>query len=1349
MAPPIVNARNIRNGWGLNGITQDSDGAAALLQANCRWVRSDMKFLGANGNTGVPNGTGGAQGLATAMVSSGMFDPNPKFQAIIDDYYGDQWSWTNQETFLATALGLKTQNGNKLFAAIEGPNEMGSQGNGNGSIDVNKTALILAADNITGSSYVNVRTIFGNWSNAIATHRSGNATLWQGVELIGPTILDCGQGGSSTTRAPSGLPGDWESAAYPNGDGLQITGLCDYGTIHYYCQNGGQESSAPCVAGQTTYTGYQQAFDIYYKGFRSGFSGGGSSLGLVVSECNPSNGGWSPDGVSLAWNNTALLFDTFVLGGHRVTFFTATGYTPYNLWTTYPTVPTPTIKMLANVGTLMSLSNNYKATSNLTDTAAFTPAYTGSSLNITTTAGTANFGTAGNCIVCPKSDGSTMIIIWREPSYDDQSGTNTVGGAAVPASATFNVAFGSSQTFNIWDPAGASGGNNRTINSTPTKLSGPTTATSANITLYASPIFIELTGVAVTGPPVTPSTPTLGPTTATTQTINWTTITGTNTAPSGYNAQFSSNAGSTWTTAATLGVVGTYTFQGLTPNTLYSFRVQATNSLGTTSSAAITATTAGSSGGTTPALVQVNSARNDNQTGTASQTLSFLSAAQSTNTVWVFFQGYAGTGTNSNAITAPAGSTVVSGPNYDPSGGSEVTWAWIVPYTSTNQYIFTNFDNSNNAGWFILEVSGYSTFDTNHGQVTSVSPTAITWPIVGEAFTNALRLSLLSCEQASTIGTVSPVGATVASSHASTVPFHQGVLVKEVSGTTPTSSPCVLTISGGKATTSDTDAYLNVQIYGGSVPAQVTLPATPVTAITSTQAVIAWNAAAGATSYTVLLSTNGGASFTPIPSGTGLPTSATNFTITGLSANTPYQTQVFASNSAGQGIASSPASFSTLSQNALSVIQSTSAADITPTGTVTATFTTPTTVGNTLVLYITLQQNATNNALATPTGYTSLVAANAVTTVDTCEILCYRTITTASNTVSFTGYIDEAGIAAVEIQGVTSVSAAASGNSATWTDNVSVTIPVVVQGTTPNIGILGIGMEIAPNSFGTPPANTTALTSVLSDTTTPAFHQPALFNISSTGVSRNAVFPNTSVYTFGAGNNPVYANATFFGATAVVAPGATVLTPGTPTTTTESFTWTTASGTVTSYTLNYSTASNMANQIPVSVNALTTTLTGLTQATQYYSTVTAFNGTTPGPVSAIKTFTTLTGATQVPVLIGGVPYLIGGKIATAPSSAGGSMTGQIITSGSTASFTGSSNVLIIRKTTGSATSVTLPSNPTLWIPYTIIDGKGDALTNNITITPASGTIDGSANFVINANYESVSFINDGTTWNVT
>lgn len=79
------------------------------------------------------------------------------------------------------------------------------------------------------------------------------------------------------------------------------------------------------------------------------------------------------------------------------------------------------------------------------------------------------------------------------------------------------------------------------------------------------------------------------------------------------------------------------------------------------------------------------------------------------------------------------------------------------------------------------------------------------------------------------------------------------------------------------------------------------------------------------------------------------------------------------------------------------------------------------------------------------------------------------------------------------------------------------------------------------------------------------------------------------------------------------------------------------------------------------------------------------------------------------------------------------------------------DVIIIKKTVGSATNINLPSAADRNKPFEIVDGKGDALTNNITIIPQSGesimaTVD--YNYIIDSNGGSIRLkpLADGSGW---
>lgn len=88
--------------------------------------------------------------------------------------------------------------------------------------------------------------------------------------------------------------------------------------------------------------------------------------------------------------------------------------------------------------------------------------------------------------------------------------------------------------------------------------------------------------------------------------------------------------------------------------------------------------------------------------------------------------------------------------------------------------------------------------------------------------------------------------------------------------------------------------------------------------------------------------------------------------------------------------------------------------------------------------------------------------------------------------------------------------------------------------------------------------------------------------------------------------------------------------------------------------------------------------------------------------------------------------------------------GALVTSGTAIQMT--AGLLILRKSVGSAATVALPTNPLAFFQYVIKDGKGDASTNNITVTSPLN-IDGASTYVINVNYSSNSFVFDTVTWN--
>jgi hypothetical protein len=81
---------------------------------------------------------------------------------------------------------------------------------------------------------------------------------------------------------------------------------------------------------------------------------------------------------------------------------------------------------------------------------------------------------------------------------------------------------------------------------------------------------------------------------------------------------------------------------------------------------------------------------------------------------------------------------------------------------------------------------------------------------------------------------------------------------------------------------------------------------------------------------------------------------------------------------------------------------------------------------------------------------------------------------------------------------------------------------------------------------------------------------------------------------------------------------------------------------------------------------------------------------------------------------------------------------QEITSGASAVVATNAETVRVNKTVGSATTLTMPPANTMLFPVLIVDWKGDAGTNSITILPnGSETIQGQSSWIIAANGASV------------
>ena len=119
-----------------------------------------------------------------------------------------------------------------------------------------------------------------------------------------------------------------------------------------------------------------------------------------------------------------------------------------------------------------------------------------------------------------------------------------------------------------------------------------------------------------------------------------------------------------------------------------------------------------------------------------------------------------------------------------------------------------------------------------------------------------------------------------------------------------------------------------------------------------------------------------------------------------------------------------------------------------------------------------------------------------------------------------------------------------------------------------------------------------------------------------------------------------------------------------------------------------------------------------------------------------------TGTTTGAVTIGNSAnkVILGGGMVTAAV--------RVVTAAGAITVTANDYAIVVNKTVGAATTVNLFASPATGTTIIIKDGKGDAGTNAITVTPAAGTIDGSATYVIGNKYGSITLVYNSTEWNV-
>ena len=140
-------------------------------------------------------------------------------------------------------------------------------------------------------------------------------------------------------------------------------------------------------------------------------------------------------------------------------------------------------------------------------------------------------------------------------------------------------------------------------------------------------------------------------------------------------------------------------------------------------------------------------------------------------------------------------------------------------------------------------------------------------------------------------------------------------------------------------------------------------------------------------------------------------------------------------------------------------------------------------------------------------------------------------------------------------------------------------------------------------------------------------------------------------------------------------------------------------------------------------------------------------------VAGDGTLAVVTGAGAGSVAAGNDVRIVGALQASAAAAAfqplGSANLGvRVVTAAGSVAVVAADAVVVIRKAAGGATAVMLESGPAAGRVVTVKDGRGDAGMNPITITPASGTVDGASNTVVGSGYGAVTLAYSGVEWSI-
>lgn len=110
----------------------------------------------------------------------------------------------------------------------------------------------------------------------------------------------------------------------------------------------------------------------------------------------------------------------------------------------------PIVAALAAVKNLLSLNDDFTDVANTTDTSCAAPTYDGSTLSVSGIGASGLASRVADAVVCPKSDGTTLISVTNESLLTDGHGNDVT-----PPTVNALVHFGSSRAWRLFDPFAA------------------------------------------------------------------------------------------------------------------------------------------------------------------------------------------------------------------------------------------------------------------------------------------------------------------------------------------------------------------------------------------------------------------------------------------------------------------------------------------------------------------------------------------------------------------------------------------------------------------------------------------------------------------------------------------------------------------------------------------------------------------------------------------------------------------------------------------------------------------------------------------------------------------------------